>query len=55
ENDWSVGDPVSHKAFGSGKVTHIFGAGNKICLAIHFPGIGKKIIDPRTTTLNRPD
>ncbi|MEL6160980.1 MAG: DNA helicase PcrA [Cyanobacteria bacterium J06554_11] len=55
ENDWSVGDPVSHKAFGSGKVTHIFGAGNKICLAIHFPGIGKKIIDPRTTTLDRPD
>jgi len=54
ENDWAVGDPVSHKAFGKGKVTHIFGAGNKICLAIHFPGIGKKIIDPRTTVLTRP-
>lgn len=54
ENDWTVGDPVSHKAFGDGKVTHIFGAGNKICLAIHFPGIGKKIIDPRTTILDRP-
>ena len=54
ENDWAVGDPVTHKAFGDGKVTHIFGAGNKICLAIHFPGIGKKIIDPRTTTLTRP-
>ncbi len=54
ENDWAVGDPVSHKAFGDGKVTHIFGAGNKICLAIHFPGIGKKIIDPRTTVLTRP-
>ena len=40
ENDWSVGDPVSHKAFGSGKVTHIFGADNKNCLANHFPGIG---------------
>ena len=53
ENDWSVGVPVSHRAFGEGKVTHIFGAGNKICLAIHFPGIGKKIIDPRTTTLER--
>ncbi|MEM8502919.1 MAG: DNA helicase PcrA [Cyanobacteria bacterium P01_D01_bin.1] len=55
ENDWNVGAPVIHKAFGEGKVTHIFGAGNKICLAIHFPGIGKKIIDPRTTTLDRPD
>ena len=53
EDDWSVGVPVSHKAFGEGKVTHIFGAGNKICLAIHFPGIGKKIIDPRTTTIER--
>ncbi|MEL7512328.1 MAG: DNA helicase PcrA, partial [Cyanobacteria bacterium J06554_3] len=51
ENDWTVGDPVAHKAFGNGKVTHIFGAGNKICLAIHFPGIGKKIVDPRTTVL----
>ncbi|CAN5786418.1 DNA helicase PcrA [soil metagenome] len=53
ENDWSVGASVTHKAFGEGKVTHIFGAGNKICLAVHFPGIGKKIIDPRTTTLDR--
>ena len=53
ENDWNVGASVKHKAFGAGKVTHIFGAGNKICLAIHFPGIGKKIIDPRTTTLER--
>ncbi|PZO46907.1 MAG: DNA helicase PcrA [Phormidesmis priestleyi] len=53
EDDWSVGASVIHKAFGAGKVTHIFGAGNKICLAIHFPGIGKKIIDPRTTTIDR--
>ncbi|MGB7085220.1 MAG: DNA helicase PcrA [Phormidesmis sp.] len=53
EDDWSVGASVTHKAFGEGKVTHIFGAGNKICLAIHFPGIGKKIIDPRTTVLDR--
>jgi DNA helicase II / ATP-dependent DNA helicase PcrA len=53
EDDWSVGVPVNHKAFGEGKVTHIFGKGNKICLAIHFPGIGKKIIDPRTTTIER--
>jgi DNA helicase II / ATP-dependent DNA helicase PcrA len=53
EDDWSVGALVAHKAFGEGKVTHIFGAGNKICLAIHFPGLGKKIIDPRTTTIDR--
>ncbi|NEP17626.1 MAG: DNA helicase PcrA [Leptolyngbya sp. SIO4C1] len=53
EDDWEVGEKVTHQAFGEGKITHIFGAGNKICLAIHFPGIGKKIIDPRIATLER--
>ncbi|HEY9658866.1 MAG TPA: DNA helicase PcrA, partial [Allocoleopsis sp.] len=53
EKDWSVGDRIVHKAFGEGKVTHIFGAGNKICLAIKFPGIGQKIIDPKITPLQR--
>jgi DNA helicase II / ATP-dependent DNA helicase PcrA len=53
ENDWSVGDRIIHKAFGAGQVTHIFGAGNKICLAIKFPGIGQKIVDPKLTTLQR--
>jgi DNA helicase-2/ATP-dependent DNA helicase PcrA len=51
--DWSVGDRIMHKAFGAGQVTHIFGAGNKICLAIKFPGVGQKIIDPRITALQR--
>ena len=53
EDDWTVGDKVVHKAFGAGQVTHIFGAGNKICLAIKFPGQGQKIIDPRITVLQR--
>ncbi|MEM8542966.1 MAG: DNA helicase PcrA [Cyanobacteria bacterium P01_H01_bin.119] len=53
ENDWSVGDKVLHKAFGAGQVTHIFGAGNKICLAIKFPGQGQKIIDPKVSVLER--
>lgn len=51
--DWKVGDRVVHKAYGAGQVTHIFGAGNKICLAIKFPGHGQKIIDPKITTLQR--
>jgi DNA helicase-2/ATP-dependent DNA helicase PcrA len=55
ENDWSVGDRVVHKAFGVGEVTHIFGAGNKICLAIKFPSLGRKIIDPKITPLQRVD
>ncbi|MGF1495921.1 MAG: UvrD-helicase domain-containing protein [Elainellaceae cyanobacterium] len=53
EDDWTVGDSVIHKAFGEGRVTHIFGAGNKICLAIKFPGLGQKIVDPKITPLQR--
>ncbi len=52
-DDWTVGDQVIHKAFGAGEVTHIFGAGNKICLSIKFPSIGRKIIDPKVTPLQR--
>lgn len=53
ENDWSVGDLVVHKGFGTGTVTHIFGAGNKICLAVKFASLGQKIIDPRVTPVQR--
>jgi DNA helicase-2/ATP-dependent DNA helicase PcrA len=53
EDDWTVGDRIIHRAFGTGQVTHIFGAGNKICLAVKFPGIGQKILDPRITPLQR--
>jgi len=55
ENDWSVGDRALHKAFGEGEVTRIFGAGNKICLAVKFPGLGQKIIDPKITPIDRLD
>ncbi|MBD2259831.1 DNA helicase PcrA [Pseudanabaena sp. FACHB-2040] len=53
EFDWNVGDQVVHTAYGTGEVTHIFGAGNKICLAIKFPGMGRKIIDPKISALQR--
>jgi DNA helicase-2/ATP-dependent DNA helicase PcrA len=53
ESDWSVGDRALHKAFGVGEVTRIFGAGNKICLAIKFPGLGQKIVDPKVTPIER--
>lgn len=55
ESDWSVGDRAIHKAFGEGEVTRIFGAGNKICLAVKFPGLGQKIIDPKVTPIERVD
>jgi len=54
-NDWTVGDRLIHKAFGEGEVTRIFGAGNKICLAVKFPGLGQKIIDPKMTPIRRED
>jgi DNA helicase-2/ATP-dependent DNA helicase PcrA len=53
--DWSVGDRLIHKTFGLGEVTNIFGAGDKICLAVKFSGIGKKILDPNVTVLQRED
>ncbi|MEO0759598.1 MAG: DNA helicase PcrA [Cyanobacteria bacterium J06648_16] len=52
-DDWEVGEKIVHGSFGEGKITHIFGAGNKICLAIHFQGLGKKIVDPRVASLTR--
>jgi DNA helicase-2/ATP-dependent DNA helicase PcrA len=55
EFDWNIGDVVVHKAYGAGEVTHIFGAGNKICLAIKFAGQGRKIIDPKITALQRAE
>ncbi len=50
---WQVGDRILHKTFGIGEITHIFGAGNKISLAIKFPSLGQKIIDPRIAQLER--
>jgi DNA helicase II / ATP-dependent DNA helicase PcrA len=55
ESDWSVGDHLIHKAFGIGQVTRIFGAGNKICLAVKFPDYGQKIVDPKTTPVQRTE
>ncbi|MCM1982871.1 DNA helicase PcrA [Lyngbya confervoides] len=53
--DWGVGDRLLHKGFGLGEVTHVFGAGNKICLAVKFAGVGQKILDPKVTRLDRVD
>lgn len=51
---WAVGDKVIHGSFGEGTVTCILGTGHKANLAIKFPGIGQKIIDPRFAPLRRP-
>ena len=44
---WSVGDRVSHSSFGIGEVTHTFGSGEKVSIAVKFAGMGPKILDPR--------
>ncbi len=52
-HNWKVGDRVLHSAFGVGNITHIFGQGNKISVAIKFPSVGQKIIDPKIAKLQR--
>jgi DNA helicase-2/ATP-dependent DNA helicase PcrA len=44
---WSVGDKVTHSSFGVGEITHTFGSGEKISIAVKFVGMGPKILDPR--------
>jgi DNA helicase-2/ATP-dependent DNA helicase PcrA len=34
-------------------VTHIFGEGKKVNLAIQFPNLGQKIIDPRVAPMKK--
>jgi DNA helicase-2/ATP-dependent DNA helicase PcrA len=55
ENDWSVGDRVMHPAYGTGQITNIFGKGDKICFAAVFPTLGKKIVDPKVSPVQRVD
>ncbi len=52
---WSVGDRVIHHSFGEGEITHVLGSGKKTNLAIQFPGLGRKIVDPRTNSLTKFD
>ena len=44
---WAVGDRLMHSSFGEGRVTHLFGSGQKISIAVKFEGMGPKILDPR--------
>lgn len=46
EQTWTVGDRVVHERFGSGRVSHVFGEGGKITIAVRFDGGGQKIFDP---------
>lgn len=51
--DWVVGDKAVHASFGVGQVTHVFGEGKKMCLAIKFPNAGQKILNPSLVDLRK--
>ena len=56
--NWTVGDRVIHealKSFGVGEIIYVFGDGNKVSLAIKFPDLGLKIIDPAYGYLEKID
>ncbi|MBW4560764.1 MAG: DNA helicase PcrA [Mojavia pulchra JT2-VF2] len=55
KQNWKVGDRVLHKTFGIGEITHVFGEGNKLSVAIKFANLGQKIIDPRVAQLQKVD
>ncbi len=50
---WKVGDRVIHRSFGVGQITHVFGTENKQSVAIKFPNLGQKIIDPKIVGLQK--
>lgn len=50
---WQVGDRVLHNIFGEGEITHVFGTGKKTNIAIKFPELGQKIIDPKVVKLEK--
>ena len=52
---WAVGDRLRHATFGEGFVTHLFGSGEKISIAVKFEGMGPKILDPRLAPIEPLD
>ncbi len=51
---WSVGDRLEHPQFGQGQITHVFGSGQKVTIAVKFPGLGQqKILDPSIAPLEK--
>jgi Superfamily I DNA and RNA helicases len=53
-SQWAVGDRLQHPQFGQGQITHVFGSGERITLAVRFPAIGQqKILDPRIAPIQK--
>ena len=52
---WNVGDRLVHSSFGEGRVTHLFGSGAKVSIAVKFDGMAPKILDPRLAPIDALD
>jgi DNA helicase-2/ATP-dependent DNA helicase PcrA len=50
---WQIGDSLHHDVFGEGIVTNLLGEGAKTYIAVAFPGMGKKILDPRLAPIQK--
>ncbi|MEB3197470.1 MAG: UvrD-helicase domain-containing protein [Candidatus Sericytochromatia bacterium] len=50
---FEVGHRVRHDRFGEGVVARVIGEGEQATLAVSFPGLGQKILDPRFAALTR--
>ncbi|HIK20494.1 MAG TPA: DNA helicase PcrA [Synechococcus sp. M44_DOE_062] len=51
---WAIGDRLQHPQFGQGQITHVFGSGERVTIAVKFPGIGQqKILDPRIAPIQK--
>jgi DNA helicase-2/ATP-dependent DNA helicase PcrA len=51
--NWQVGDRLMHAIFGEGEITHMFGEGEKQFIAVKFPKMGRKIINPKIDPIQR--
>ncbi|MGY4560228.1 DNA helicase PcrA [Thermostichus sp. MS-CIW-32] len=51
---WAIGDRLQHPQFGQGQITHVFGSGERVTIAVRFPAIGQqKILDPRIAPIQK--
>ena len=50
---WRAGDMVDHEQFGQGRVTHCFGTGSKLFLAVRFGRQPPTVLDPRLAPMRR--
>lgn len=54
DQSWAVGERIEHPQFGIGQITHVFGSGQKVTLAVKFVGLGQqKILDPRLAPIEK--